>query len=88
MELEIATCQCPDQLGQLHNFHYYLTVDDAQTPHLNCETYGVRVTEESGTDTKIPAITTSASRIDELMNLLVEHQVGPSGLADVVADWL
>ena len=36
----------------------------------------------------IPAITTSAVRIDELMTLLVDHAVGPAGLADIVADWL
>ena len=36
----------------------------------------------------IPAITTSAVRIDELMALLVDNRVGPAGLADVVADWL
>jgi hypothetical protein len=88
MELKIATCQCPDQLGQTHRFHYYLTVDEMKAPYFNCENYGVRIAEESGADTTIPAITTSASRIDELMTLLVDHQVGPTGLADVVEDWI
>ena len=44
--------------------------------------------EDSGDNAVIPAITTSAARIDELMTLLVDHCVGPAGLADVVADWL
>ena len=35
-----------------------------------------------------PGITTSASRIDQLITLLVDNRVGPSGLSDVVADWL
>ena len=53
-----------------------------------CENYGVHVWEEQGGDETIPGLTTSASRIDELMTLLVDHQVGPAGLRDVVEDWL
>ena len=41
-----------------------------------------------GEDTAIPSITTSATRIDELMTLLVDNRVGPAGLSDVIADWL
>ena len=36
----------------------------------------------------IPDLTVSAQRIDELMELLMDHQVGPAGLRDVVEDWL
>ena len=48
----------------------------------------MRVCEEQGEDETIPGITTSATRIDELMTLLVDNQVGPAGLRDVVEDWL
>ena len=48
----------------------------------------MRVWEEQGEDETIPGITTSASRIDELMTLLVDNRVGPAGLRDVVEDWL
>lgn len=88
MEIKIATRQWADELGRERRFHYYLTVDEIETEQFCCEDYGVRIAEEAGDSAAIPSITTSALRIDELMSLLVEHQVGPSGLADVVADWL
>lgn len=88
MEIEIAARQCGDSSGKPRRFHYYLTVDLVETDRFCCEDYGVRVTEEQGESVAIPSITTSAVRIDELMTLLVDHQVGPAGLADVVADWL
>lgn len=88
MELKIATRQCADQEGKPHRFHYFLTVDPEETAQFFCENYGVRIAEESGGDVSIPRITTNAARIDELMTLLVDHRVGPVGLADIVADWL
>lgn len=88
MEMKIAVRQCRDQKGKCRRFHYFLTIDQEETPHLFCENYGVRIREEDGAECVIPAITTSALRIDELMTLLVDHTVGPAGLADVVADWL
>ena len=87
-ELEIASRRCRDQLGAPRVFHYFLTIDQEETPRLFCENYGVRICEENGAECVIPAITTSAVRIDELMTLLVDHAVGPAGLADIVADWL
>lgn len=88
MDIKIATRQQEDELGRSHKFHYFLTVDQVETSRFCCEDYGVRVTEEDGDSAAISSITTSALRIDELMTLLVEHQVGPVGLSDVVADWL
>ena len=88
MEIKIASRSCRDEQGQPRRFHYYLTVDTVQTGHFFCEDYGVRIQEEAGGEQAIPSITTSATRIDELLTLLVEHQVGPAALADVVADWL
>lgn len=88
MEIRIATRCCADQEGTQRRFHYFLTVDQEESLHLSCENYGVRITEECGADASIPRITTSAERIDELLTLLVDNQVGPAGLADVMADWL
>ena len=88
MEIKVATRQCRDQAGVPRQFHYFLTVDEEKTPRLLFENYGVRIAEDSGDDAAIPAITTSAARIDELMTLLVDNRVGPVGVADVVADWL
>ncbi|RKI65609.1 hypothetical protein D7V91_13905 [bacterium 1xD42-67] len=88
MEIEIAARQYHDQEGTARRFHYFLTIDQEETPQFFCENYGVRVAEEAGTETVIPMITTSAARIDELIALLVENQVGPAGLMDVVMEWL
>lgn len=88
MEIEIASRRCEDGSGQPRRFHYFLTVDLIETDRFCCEDYGVRIDEEQGGSAAISSITTSAVRIDELMTLLVDHQVGPAGLADVVADWL
>ncbi len=88
MEFEIAVRRCEDPQGVPRLFHYYLTVDQVETPRFICENYGVRIAEETGGDACCPALTTSAARIDELMTLLVDNKVGPTGLADVVADWL
>ena len=88
MELRIADRQCRDQGGNLRRFHYFLTVDQEETPHFSCENYGVRIAEEEGGEASVAAITTSAARIDELITLLVDNRVGPGGLEDVIADWL
>jgi len=88
MEMKIATCRCADQEGNPRCFHYFLTVEQEESPRLFCENYGVRIAEEHGSTACVPGITTSAARIDELMTLLVDNRVGPAGLADVVADWL
>lgn len=88
MEMKIATRQCLDQTGKTRRFHYFLTIDQEETPRFSCENYGVRITEEAGEEAAIPAITTSAARIDELLSLLIDGSVGPAGLSDTVADWL
>ena len=88
MEIKIATRACRDPAGADRTFTYYLTVDQEEGPRFACENYGVRIAEEAGPGVAIPAITTSAARIDELLTLLVDNRVGPAGLADVVADWL
>jgi len=88
MEMKIATRHCADQGGKTRCFHYFLTIDQEETPRLFCENYGVRIAEEAGGEAAVPHITTSAARIDELMTLLVDNRVGPAGLSDVVSDWL
>ena len=88
MEVKIATRHCTDPEGNPRCFHYFLTIDQEETPRFFCENYGVRVAEERGGEAAVPGITTCAARIDELMTLLVDNRVGPAGLSDVVADWL
>ena len=45
MELMIATRSCVDPEGRPRSFHYYLTVDQIETPGFCCENYGVRIDE-------------------------------------------
>ena len=89
MEIKIATRACRASEGAGRTFTYYLTVDQEESSRFAFENYGVRIVEEPGRDSAcLPGITTSATRIDQLITLLVDNQVGPAGLADVVADWL
>lgn len=86
MELKIASRRCVDQEGRPRIFHYFLTVDQEEGPRFSCENYGIRICEQGGEQVQIPAITTSAKRIDQLLTLLVDNQVGPAGLADVLQE--
>ncbi len=88
MELYITSRQVMDQDGRQRIFQYYLTVDYVETGNFCCENYGVRITEQGVRTQSIPALTTSALRIDQLITALVDHTVGPAGLQDVVDDWL
>lgn len=68
---------------------YMVLVGEKQVGNFACEAYGVKVVdEETGESAAIPDLTVSAQRIDQLMEQLVKGGVTPTGLADVVADWL
>lgn len=88
MEIKIASRTQIDEAEHPRLFHYYLVVEPVETTGFSFENYGVRVSEADGEDSYIAGITTSATRIDELMTLLVDHTVGPTALRDVVGDWL
>ena len=88
MELPIASRTVLDERGSPRRYHYSLLVEPVEAEGFFWENYGVGVREENGACTRIPGITASAVRIDELMSLLVEHKVGPTTLHDVVEDWL
>ena len=69
-------------------YDYAILVDELDVGPFSCESYGARVTSRStGDQAEIPHITVSATRIDQLMELLVRNQVGPIHLGDVVEDW-
>ena len=88
MELKIASRKLQDRNGILHIFHYYLVIDIVNTGTFFCENYGVKISEENGETSTIPSISVSALRIDELITQIVDNKVSPSGLADVVTDWI
>lgn len=88
MEIKIASRTQTDESQMPRQFHYYLVVEPVETPNFVCENYGVRVAESQGESIAIPGITTSATRIDELLTRLVDHTVSPTTLRDIVDDWL
>ena len=88
MEIHITSRTLPDETGRLRTFHYYLTVGIVETGSFCFENYGVRICEEQAHSVCIPSLTTSAVRFDQLMTTLVDNAVAPSGLRDVVEEWL
>ena len=87
-ELFLDTVELIDQAGNTRRFDYSILIGEMDVGAYACESYGVKVAEQGGAQASVENITCSASRIDELMTLLVDNHVGPAGLADVVADWL
>lgn len=68
---------------------YLLTIGEKQVGRFACEAYGVKIVDElTGESITVPDLTVSASRIDELLELLIRNEVTPAGLEDVLADWL
>ncbi len=88
-ELYVGSRTAKGEEGTVHRFDYCVVVGEmAVAGGFACESYGVKVQEQGGDTAVIPDLTVSAQRIDELMELLMDHQVGPAGLRDVVEDWL
>ncbi len=90
-EMFVGTKHAQGENGFAHNFQYYVLIDQMQVRGgFACESYGVKIVDGACPDeaVSIPNITTSVSRIDELMELLTRNSVTPTTLGDVVADWL
>ena len=83
----ICTSTCPDESGKPHTFHYSLLTRQLPAGAFLFEEYGVQVAEEGGSCVRLSGITHSRSRIDDLLALLADHTVSPTGLFDVVEDW-
>lgn len=67
---------------------YQILVRDVPPP-VNCESYGVRITElGSGENEEVPDITIFPERIQALARMLLAGGVTPCTLRDVVNDWL
>ena len=88
-ELFLKTVSMEDALGKKRSYDYSILVDEMDVGPYSCESYGLRIAEQgSGEECRVPHITCSISRIDELSRLVVDGGVTPVTLADVVADWL
>lgn len=75
--------------GQERKYTYSILVDEMNVGAFSCESYGVKIAEQAtGHTAMVSHVTTSIPRIDELMELLIRNQVTPTGLRDVIDDWL
>ena len=86
-EHEFAAVHPTDETGHPHHFRYSLLTETVGSAPICCEVYGIRIAEDGGKDSCLSALTTSLSQINALLTQLSRNCVGPSGLADVVADW-
>lgn len=91
-EILAAECVVVTEAGQAYKMCYYILVEEAEASgNLLCETYGVRIDSsgEDGTQSKsLRHITFCLNKINWLVRKMVEHQVTPAGLQDVVEDWI
>lgn len=87
MEIKVATRQIMDERGTPRFLRYYLTIELVESTRFCFERYGVRICDQNGFSSCVPALTSSATEIDELMTVLVENTVTPVTLEDVVQDW-
>ena len=90
-ELLVDTCERVDTESGTLQFDYYIIIDQMEVEHgFACESYGVKIADRDAPSESviIPHITTSISRIDELMELLIRNFVTPVTAMDVIEDWL
>lgn len=88
-ELYIDSRTAADRTGKSLCFDYYVLIGEVDTGPFFCESYGVAVAQR-GTQyvSRVPNVTTSAGRIDQLLSLLLDHVVTPVNLPEVLQDWL
>lgn len=85
----LLECQEWKEGGAGLHCRYSILVGERELNGFFCESYGVKiVNEETGEQAFVEDVTSSPQRIDELLDLLVRNGVTPTGLEDVVADWL
>ncbi|MEQ2442860.1 DUF6514 family protein [Pseudoflavonifractor sp. CLA-AP-H29] len=88
-EMFVGTREEQGEDGRAVRCDYYILIDQMEVGgSFACESYGVGIAESDGERVDLPNITTSAARIDELMELLTRNAVTPASLRDVVEDWL
>ena len=87
-ELFLKSVELVDSSGAIRLFDYSVLIGEMDVGAYACESYGVKVAEQGGEQASVENITCSASRIDELSELLTRNGVTPATLRDVVLDWL
>ena len=77
------------QVAHKRGVGYYLLVESILFEGtLLGESYGVKLVSDSGEEEKVLRVTVNAERVQRLLQLLVENEVTPVALQDVVQDWL
>lgn len=87
-KLKHTSSTITDEKGVTRTFEYYFIIEEIKTSGFFFENYGVSVEEPQGDSHIILGISTSLQRIEQLMDILVKHQVSPTTCHDVVFDWL
>ncbi len=87
-EMVVDRKNLEDEQGKQREYIYSVVIGERRLGGFSCEDYGVKIAETGGAEAMAPDLTTSVSRIDELMDLLTRNTVTPVTLADVVSDWL
>lgn len=85
-ETKYLTAQAQTEDGRSLNLSYILLKERKADGK---DHYGVKVIEESsGNHAEALDLTTDAKRIHELIDKLGRNTVTPSGLMDIISDWL
>lgn len=87
-ELFLQTLALTDQAGVARRYDYSILIGEMDVGSYSCESYGIKIAEQGGEEAQAPNVTCSASRIDELSELLLRNAVTPAALNDVLSDWL
>lgn len=87
-ELFLQTLELQDETGKKRSYDYSILIDEMDVGPYACESYGFKVAEQGGPEASAPHVTCSASRIDELSELLLRNRVTPTTFHDVLSDWL
>lgn len=86
-ELLFGTKTIADELDRTHTFSYWLVTQQLPAGRFMFEDYGVRVSSADGESACLPSLTHSFTQIHRLLTTLLEHDVSPTALYDVVVDW-
>lgn len=85
-ELFVDTCAAVGEDGGAVEYDYFILIEELPG---GLENYGVKITEHGISEgTVVPGVTADFSRINELIAMLTRNVVTPTGLPDVLADWL
>lgn len=88
-ETYLETLKLQDEVGREHCFHYYILLENLTLEDYSGQSYGIKIEEgETGEVAMVPHVTTRSSVIYQLARTLVEHQVTPCTLVDIIQDWL